>query len=168
MIPLHLVVESSDMQVLDLMSSPNVPVIRLMRTMTVGYDRGGGIRGNAPVQDVGIIKLDDVDPVGAFKNLAERVQKAGWWPLPVYDKTVGERRELQGEIHLPANLQATAHLGLFNYYVCPTFAMILIFTESAHLVSSHHISAPGHCVYLPRTRQVTSHPRRDMYDVRGG
>ena len=116
-IPLYLVIECSDTQVLDLMSAPGVPTVRLMRTMSIGYDRGGGNSSFLPNGEVQP-HLSQVAAIDAFKNLTERVQKAGWWQLPVHDKTSGQRRELQGEIHLPSNLQTTTHLGRFDYYVC--------------------------------------------------
>lgn len=115
-IPLHLAVECSDVQVLDLLSSPNTVVIRLMRTMILGYDRGGGSTSNTATPDINL-NLSGVPPIKGYQNLTERVQKAAWWTLPAYDKTEGGRRELQGEIHLPLNLHTTAHLGLYDYFV---------------------------------------------------
>ena len=94
-------------------------MIRLMRTISLGYDIGGSNDGGGRVSSrkLELAKAKKSTTLVTFKDLTERVQTASWWPLPAYDRTSTTQRELQGEIHLPPTIGATAHLGRYDYYV---------------------------------------------------
>ena len=97
-----------------------------MRTVSSGYDPSGGNFSGGPKAE-GKVYLSSVKTVSAVTpvKVTERVQKAGWWLLPTYgDSMACTSRELQGEIHLPANLHATAHLGRYDYFVRVLFAAL--------------------------------------------
>lgn len=90
-----------------------------MRTVASGYDPAGGNFSGGPKSE-SKIHLSRAKTVSTNHppSVTERVQRAGWWSLPTYEDSMARtKRELQGEIHLPANLHATAHLGRYNYFV---------------------------------------------------
>lgn len=82
----------------------------------MGGGGGGDGGGRVPHGKINLAKVKRSSGI-YFKDLTERVQIAGWWALPVYDRTSTQRRELQGEIHIPATAHATAHFGRYNYFV---------------------------------------------------
>ncbi|EKM55932.1 uncharacterized protein PHACADRAFT_184666 [Phanerochaete carnosa HHB-10118-sp] len=132
-IPLHLKIECSDMQVLFLVTSPNAPVVYLMRTLSSGYDPVGGNFSAGP-QAEGKIYLSRAKTISTTTpiRMTERVQKAGWWSLPTYgDSMACIDRVLQGEIHLPGNLHATAHLGRYDYFASPQYEVAMYPPEIA-------------------------------------
>lgn len=120
-IPLHLSIDCADVQVLDLVSSPQASVVRLVHTVTFGYKVSGGLM--TPSSNTKIdskMYLANVKPSTSMsfnKNLSNPVQTATWWTLPAYDKQASERRELQGEMNLSPTMQATAHLGQYSHTV---------------------------------------------------
>lgn len=107
------------MQVLFLVCAPNAPVVRLIRTVSSGYDAAGsnfssGPKAHRKVPLASVKTISDVTPLRA----TEHAQRASWWSLPTYEDSMAcTSRELQGEIHLPGNLFTTSHLGRYDFVV---------------------------------------------------
>lgn len=100
-IPLSMVLETKDLQALNLLSSPKAAVMRLRRRLRIHADT-----------------RKTVDSIG-WKDAIEHSQLAAWWP-----STEGApddsscRRQINGELHLPIDLKPTSAMAHFRIEVC--------------------------------------------------
>ena len=109
-VPLHIVIECSDMHGLELASAPSAPLVRFRRISHINYDAGGSnISGHHA-------KLSDLKPMSmtAFHDLIDWLNTATWWSTPC-EKS--EARTLQGEIHIRKNVRPSTLLGLYKLSV---------------------------------------------------
>ncbi|KAF9048579.1 hypothetical protein BJ165DRAFT_1032607 [Panaeolus papilionaceus] len=97
-IPLYMELEGSDVQALDILSSPRAPIIRLKRMVNS--------RPESPSKNKNL----------SFKVLTNYSHPAVWWsnelPGAQFDRQ-STKRTLQGEIHLKNNLIPTSAVGHF-------------------------------------------------------
>lgn len=110
MVPLHLLVECSDADGLDLVSAPTAPVVRFKITSRANYDAGG-------INDPGTRKklLELKTPrMSEFRGVVDWLNTATWWSTPSDKANV---RTLQGEIHLRPSLRPSALLGRYKVWV---------------------------------------------------
>lgn len=105
--PLSMVLETEDLQALDLLSSSRAIVVRLRRRLRTHADTG-----------------KTVDAVG-WKDAIEFSQLAAWWPSAegAPDNSNGSRR-IDGELHLPADLKPTSAMAHFRIEVCHWFNLV--------------------------------------------
>ena len=120
MIPLILDIECSDPQALDILSSSKAPQVRLVRTLTMGYDADWGRAGHSTRQ---INLLEDSTATTASGDLVDELTTAVWWE-PARDRggtlyAVGgkTRHTLFGEVHLGSSLPPSSSLGHFSVSV---------------------------------------------------
>ncbi|KAL4249714.1 hypothetical protein ABKN59_006124 [Abortiporus biennis] len=107
-IPLHLSIQCSDMQALNLLSTPRSIDIKLRRILSMTADS----HGLHPA-----FTVDSVD----YQNMASDIETAAWWPSAFGAEDNGDlvnyngtsRRMLDGEIRLPVGLYPSSQLLSF-------------------------------------------------------
>ena len=108
--------DCSDVQALDLLSSDKAPTLRLRRVQSMQYsnehDRAGQSKPLAHRNPL---------PVAGYKDEMDDVVDALWWPEAPpggnVERATEKIRVLQGELHLQSSLYPTTHLGHFSIKV---------------------------------------------------
>ena len=115
-IPLVLAVECSDHQALDVLASPKVTQIRLLRILSMKYDSDCGRAGHT-AHDINLQEVE-VAPKPGSQDIVDVLHSAVLWEAPKDRSTAGaSKRTLHGEIHLLGSLPPSSHLGHFRVSV---------------------------------------------------
>ena len=107
-----LVLECADIQALDALSAPDVPIVRLRRIVREGYEFTPQLLS----QTMDLTKADPVESKTGYPDFVNDIQRAVWWFRANQDS---QTQVLQGEIHLRHTLPPSAHLGYFKTTVSP-------------------------------------------------
>lgn len=103
-----MVLETKDLQALDLLSSPKAVVMRLRRRLRTHADT-----------------RKTVDSIG-WKDAIEHSQLAAWWPST--EDTPDDsscRCQINGELHLPIDLKPTSAMAHFRMEVCYWYILLI-------------------------------------------
>ncbi|KAJ7690239.1 hypothetical protein B0H17DRAFT_1011660 [Mycena rosella] len=144
-IPCWIMLESGDLQALDLFADPGALSVRLRRR--VRY------------QATALVTMQSPDSTQSVLDVASAV----WWPQPTHDSTQ-YTRTLEGEIRLPADLMSSAEMATAQFsisYTVDVFPSTCVgFTPSGdatlmslpvNIVTMHSPNAPRPVIYAPPT-----------------
>ena len=108
-IPLILLLESQDLEALDLLSSPRSVVVRLRRS--IKYHSGAD-----PTFERSAWRDPNLEHV-AWRNAIEYSPLARWWPSAEISADFHSKRYLNGELHLVSNVKPTSAMVQFRMEV---------------------------------------------------
>ncbi|KZT29753.1 hypothetical protein NEOLEDRAFT_1106344 [Neolentinus lepideus HHB14362 ss-1] len=165
-IPCFLNIRTDDHHMLDLLSSPKAPKVRLVQS--VGFQAN-----NSGVRDIRVPASRIVINVTSTSV----VSTATWWPSTSRDNPSQNERSLQGELHLPPDLAPTCSFPGFvvSYsivmhsfeatgYAPASRGMVSLASLAVEIVTAHS-AGPRARRYAPPSYRPATPPRQFPLDI---